>query len=74
MTHDPSTYNRLTLSYGVVPHLIELEQKETVGFKSLINQLKEQNALRIGERVLFIHGKNFLKNAITNTLSILEIT
>ena len=74
VTHDPSTYNRLTLSYGVVPHLIELEQKETVGFKSLINQLKEQNALRIGERVLFIHGKNFLKNAITNTLSILEIT
>jgi len=73
VTNDHNTYQQLALSYGVTPFLLGSESAEKNNFKDLIELMKKAGVVEKGETILFIHGKNMIKRAMTNTLSLLMI-
>lgn len=74
LTSNVSTYNKLSLLYGVQPYIIKFNQDGKLeSSEALLSQIKELNIARVGETVLLVHGTFWKRPGLTNTLSILEI-
>lgn len=73
VTDNKTTYHQLSISYGVESHLVEITKPEHMNLEKMLEILKEQEVIKTGETILFIHGKYLIKTTITNTMSILEV-
>lgn len=74
VTHDESTFHKMSLYYGVTPYLIKGDfSKMTDKLGELLLALKKDNFLHMGETVLIIHGQNWGRAGYTNSLSLLEV-
>lgn len=73
LTQDGKARDQLTLSYGVMPFLMDFPEGDISALGPVIEQLKKSNIVEKGQRVLFIHGARWKEPGLTNTLSIQEI-
>jgi len=73
ITSTASTYRELALSYGVVPHILQMREGAVITAEDLVEKLKRKGVLKVGEKVIMVHGKRWKKSGFTNTLSIVEV-
>ncbi len=70
VTYEKETYHTLSLAYGVLPILVSKEAMDD--FLIVINKLKQDGILNLGQKVIVLHGCP-CKRGGTNTLSIVEV-
>lgn len=73
VTSTPSTYRVLALSYAVMPHIIDLVEGAELTVDELVEALKNEGVIKVGETVLMVHGKHWRKSGFTNTMSLLDV-
>ena len=73
LTSTLSTYYKLSLCYGVTPHVIDIPANELLLSETIITSLKELGVVEKGETILLIHGTLWKQAGLTNTLSVLTI-
>ncbi len=74
ITSNKQTYKKLSLVFDVSPYVINLPDNSLLEHsEKLIEKLKEIGVVKSGENILLIHGKFWIKEGLTNTLSILQI-
>jgi pyruvate kinase len=64
VTNNQQTYQKLALSYGVRPYLVDLKSDEKIAIDEVLAQLKKEGVVKVGETIVFVHGKNLLKESI----------
>lgn len=73
LSGNPKTVEELTLSYGVLPIFMKLQEQEFTNPDSLIKRLKKGNYLSTGETVLLVHGKRVKDPGNTNSITVLTV-
>ena len=74
LTSNQRTYRKLSIVYGVTPHMISLPEGDKLeSSENLIKQLLTLKIAEPGEEVLLIHGTFWKKPGLTNTLTLLTI-
>lgn len=73
LTEDAKVRDYLTLSYGVVPMLMDFPEGDIVSVEPIIEHLKSMKVVEKGQRLLFIHGHRWREPGLTNTLSVKEV-
>lgn len=74
LTSNIQTFQKLSLLFGVTPHIIELPSSESLESSDrLLQQLVQLNIAKSGENILLVHGTFWKKPGLTNTLSILQV-
>lgn len=73
VTNDQRTYQKLALSYGVRPHLVEFKSGAKIELDKVLSQLTKQGDLKKGDHILVVHGDCMIKRSMTNTLSLITI-
>jgi len=74
LTSVAKTFQQLSLSYGITPHMIELVDKSKLESSTeLLKKMKKIGIAQVGETILLVHGTFWKKPGLTNTLSILKI-
>ena len=65
---------KLTLSYGVCPHYVDMTTQPINSEEELLELCKQLEIVRTGEQILLIRGKFWRQTGLTNTVSIITIT
>jgi len=73
VTSTLSTYKELTLSYNIIPRIINMKDDQVLSSDQLVEALLKEKVVKSGEVILLIHGKRWKKTGFTNTMSIVEI-
>ena len=74
VSDNTKTIETLTLSYGVVPILMQFPSEGMITtVHDVIKELKKQSLIETGDKVIFIHGSTWKKPGMTNTVSLLVI-
>lgn len=73
LTSSEQICRKLSLLYGVNPHVVELLEDKLESSAELVQKMKELGIVEKGEVILLVHGTFWKKPGLTNTLSILEI-
>lgn len=74
LTSNAQTYRKLSLLYGVTPHVVELPEGDRLESSGrLLEMLRELGVAQPTENILLVHGTFWKKPGLTNTLSILQI-
>ncbi len=74
LTGNVSTYQKLSIVYGVQATVIDLPQNDQLeSSTALISAMKENKIAQGGENILLIHGTFWKKPGLTNTLSFITI-
>lgn len=64
----------LTLSYGVIPIVMELPTGDYGEIGKLLKELVEKDILHKNENVVVVHGQHWAKAGTTNALAIISLT
>lgn len=73
LTNSATTYNRLSLVYGVRPYVVDFENEDLGNVDQVTKKIKELNIAKAGETVLLVHGSFWKQPGLTNTLRVLKI-
>lgn len=73
LTSSHQVYRKLSLVYGVTPHIIELLEEKLESSTELVEKMKELNIAKSGESVLLVHGTFWKLPGLTNTLALVKI-
>lgn len=73
LTDSKQTYNRLSLVYGVTPHIVELREDNMIGSDQLIEKINELGIATSGQTVLVVHGNIWKQPGLTNTLRVIQM-
>lgn len=73
LTSNKNTYNKLALSYGVEPHIVEFPEGKLEEPTAMVELIKKQNIVKSGETLLVIYGSVWKTPGLTNTLSIVHV-
>lgn len=73
LTSNQQTYRKLSLVYGAIPFVVELEEGRLESSEDLMQKMKDLGIVETGDVVLLVHGTFWKKPGLTNTLSLLEI-
>ncbi len=73
ITTKKSTYTRMALVYGAIPHLLELDIEKLNHARDIVEELSKYNFLQKGKRVLIIHGHQYKKPGLTDTISLITV-
>lgn len=68
-----STYNKLSVVFGVKPHIVDLPEEQLASPQQLVKELKSQGVLNSGQNVLLIYGKIWAQPGLTNILSLVRV-
>ncbi len=74
VTSNERTVRSSQLLYGVTAHLMDIPDGLQVHSGNLLDICKEQNIVKQGETVLFIHGSIWKQPGLTNTVSVITIS
>lgn len=73
LTDSKHTFNRLSLVYGVMPHIVDFEMNRLIDTDEVIRKIQELEIAKSGDTVLVVHGTFWKKPGLTNTLKVLQI-
>jgi pyruvate kinase len=73
LTDSKQTFNRLSLVYGVTPHIAGFEDEGMISTENLIEKIKELNIATSGQTVLVVHGNVWQQPGMTNTLRVIQM-
>ena len=74
LTSNLRTFYKLSLSYGAIPHVIQLPQGNKLESSTkLIEKMKQLEIVKPGDTIILVHGTFWKEPGLTNTLSILKI-
>ena len=74
LTGSVSTYQKLSMVYGVQPAVINLPKDDKLeSSEALITTMKDLGITQTGDTILLIHGTFWKKPGLTNTLSFITI-
>jgi len=73
LTSSHQVYRKLSMVYGVKPHIIELLEEKLESSTELIAKMKELNIVKPGESILLVHGTFWKLPGLTNTLALVKI-
>jgi len=71
ISEDPRTVGSLTLSYGVWPVLLKIQEPDLTYPKKALNELMDREYIKEGDTVLLIHGRHYREAGGTNALILL---
>jgi pyruvate kinase len=73
LTDSKQTYNRLSLVYGVTPHIVEFSIDTLIDSDQILKKIQELEIATSGQTVLVVHGNFWKQPGLTNTLKVLQI-
>lgn len=73
LTGSHSTYNKLSIMYGVIPYLVNFEDEVLESSGKLLEMIRELKIADSGESILLVHGTHWKKPGLTNTLSVITL-
>lgn len=73
LTGSKQTYNRLSLVYGVTPHIVEFEENDMIDSDDLIEKITQLGISSGGQTLLVVHGNVWKKPGLTNTLRVIQM-
>ena len=74
LTSNLTTFYKLSLNYGVTPHVIKLPTGDKLeSSDKLLEKMKKLEVVKRGDTILLVHGTFWKEPGLTNTLSILKI-
>ncbi|MEX0895998.1 MAG: pyruvate kinase [Patescibacteria group bacterium] len=73
-TDSKTTYNRLSLVYGLIPYVINMSDNELIQSEDILHFVKEYAIAKEGEVILVVHGTFWKEPGMTNTLKVLTVT
>jgi pyruvate kinase len=73
VTSSPQVYSKLSLVYGVEPHLMDGNKISIEHTADLLSYFKEKNLVEVGQTVLLVYGSVFKATGFANSLSLLKI-
>lgn len=72
VTHDPLTYQKLSMVYGVEPYLFDFPEGKVEVDQDLIDRFVNSGMEISGMTILMIHGSEWQRPGLTNTLSLIK--
>ncbi|HQM15678.1 MAG TPA: pyruvate kinase [Candidatus Woesebacteria bacterium] len=72
LTDNERVYQKMTLYFGVIPHLVHFEDDQILNAADLIKKIGKVDWLKKGQKVLVTFGKKMAKGT-TDTISIVTI-
>lgn len=73
VTGNPTSYNQLNISYGVIPFYKELGDTEFNKDDPIFKEIRSLNIATPGDQIIVIHGNNWLASGSTSDLSIIKL-
>ena len=71
-TSSMETYNKLSVVFGINPHIVNLPAEQLASPQELVKELKDQGILESGKNILLIYGSIWAKPGLTNSLSLVR--
>lgn len=72
VTSSQTTYNKLSVVFGVQPHIVNLPAEQLAAPQELVKELKAQGVIENGMNILLIYGSVWAKSGLTNSLSLIK--
>lgn len=72
VTSSRDTYNKLSVVFGIEPHIVTLPAEQLAAPQELVKELTSQGVLQSGKNILFIYGSVWAKSGLTNSLSLVK--
>ncbi len=72
LTSDPRVFQKMTVHFGVIPHMVSWNGEEIPNAHALIEMIGDVDWLKKGQNVLIIYGSK-LEHGKTDTLSIVTV-
>ena len=72
-TDSATTFNRLSLVYGVQPHVVEIDESGQIDSDQIVQLVKKHGIVNQGEVILVVHGSVWKQPGMTNTLKVLTV-
>jgi pyruvate kinase len=73
VTDIKKTFQDMSLSYSVVPYFKKFESDKFDMKGEVINELIKNTLLKKGDRVIVVHGQNWLVSSTTNEVGVFEV-
>lgn len=73
LTSKEHVFRKLSLVYGITPHVIELPEDRLESSGILKERIKEMGIAKQGDLVLLVHGTFWKRPGLTNTLALVTI-
>lgn len=73
LTSNQQTFRKLSLVYGINPHVVDLPGDRLESSEQLLQKIRDLHLAETGETVLLVHGTFWKKPGLTNTMAVLTL-
>ena len=73
LTSNDDVFRKLSLVYGVIPHVVKLPKNKVESSGNLTEKIKDLGIAKPGEIILLVHGTFWKQPGLTNTLALVTI-